>query len=147
MYYLIYVSYAVEHFTQDRLKELLRRCVEKNESQGVTGMLLYIEGKFIQVLEGEKEVILRIYDKILNDERHRKVKVIIEGVIAKRNFPNWSMGFKSMNNKELKNITGYKDIEEYFRDKDYGEDGHIALVFLKLFYQKNYPASGSTDAG
>ncbi|MEL7006507.1 MAG: BLUF domain-containing protein [Bacteroidota bacterium] len=145
MYYLIYVSYAVEPFSQDMLKELLEKCVYKNEKQGITGMLLYIEGKFIQVLEGEKNVIKKIFDNILKDERHRKIKIIIEGMISKRNFPNWSMGFKSINNQELKKMTGYTDIEEYFRNKNYGEEGHIALVFLKLFYQKNYPTGGTAN--
>ncbi len=146
MYYLIYVSYAVEPFTQDQLKSLLQSCVEKNTKQGITGMLLYIEGKFIQVLEGDKEVIQSVYSKILKDKRHRKVKIIIEGMISNRNFPGWSMGFKSMNNSELQKMTGYKDIEEYFRNESVNDHSHIALVFLKLFYQKNYRSSDFLDS-
>lgn len=141
MYYLIYVSYAVEPFTQDQLKTLLRNCVQKNTVKDVTGMLLYIDGKFIQVLEGDKDTIQSIFLKIQKDTRHRKVKIIIEGEISNRNFPGWSMGFKSMDDTELEKMTGYKDVESYFRNETFNEHSHIALVFLKLFYQKNYSSS------
>lgn len=137
MYYLIYISYAVEPFSPEQLEDLLKKCVKKNTALGITGMLLYVDGKFIQVLEGKEEVIKSVYEKIQKDQRHRKVKVIIDGIISKRNFPDWAMGFKSLNDSELNQMTGYTNIDKYFNEEKVNDNSHIALVFLKLFYEKN----------
>ena len=140
MYYLIYVSYATEPFSQTQLEELLQNCIKNNAKQQITGMLLYVNGKFIQVLEGEQEVVESVYKKIQQDKRHHKVRVIVEGKIARRNFPNWSMSFKLLGTNDLKHLTGYQDIEDYFESGEVSNSSHVALVFLKLFYQKNSPS-------
>jgi hypothetical protein len=134
----MYVSYAVKPLTDKELQELLQTCRSNNEKLGITGMMLYIDGKFIQVLEGDKEKINDLFDYIITDPRHKKVSKLIEGHTLKRNFPEWSMGFKSMSGKDFDNISGFNNIEDYFKSHEVDENSHVTLIFLKLFYNKYF---------
>lgn len=95
-FFLVYVSSAVELFTQEGLLILLDRCVERNKKNGISGMLLYKDGNFMQVLEGDEAVVLCTYEKILKDHRHHGVNVLLQGYQACRQFPMWSMGFYNL---------------------------------------------------
>jgi len=75
------------------LIELLEVCRRNNEAAQITGMLLYKGGNFIQVLEGEREAVRSVYERINLDPRHRGVLRLLEQTVEQRQFPNWSMGF------------------------------------------------------
>lgn len=64
MYFIIYSSYARIDFTHADLKALLIQSRDKNKISGVRGMLLYLEGKFIQYLEGKEQNVKSLYTKI-----------------------------------------------------------------------------------
>ncbi|MEM9391931.1 MAG: BLUF domain-containing protein [Bacteroidota bacterium] len=137
MYYLIYVSYATRKPSTDDLKEIAQVSQRNNQSTGITGMLVYLEGKYLQVLEGKKEAILSLYETIAGDERHRGQRILIEGDIDKRNFKNWAMGFKMLNHQDFKDLSGLTDLDDFFKNKSVSDESHVALIFLRLFYQKN----------
>ncbi len=103
----------------------------------ITGMLLYLEGKFIQVLEGRKDAVLSLFDKIKKDLRHERIRTIIEGMPDKRVFKNWSMGFKKTSYSEFTKITGFKDIDVFFNEQKPKENDSLLLVFLEIFYKQN----------
>jgi hypothetical protein len=105
----IYASAAVRAFDEDTLRELLRLARSRNSQSGVTGMLLYTEGSFFQVLEGKPESVDATFSRIIQDARHDKVTVIIREPIAHRSFEDWSMGFTSVSRKELSLIVGLND--------------------------------------
>ncbi|MCG8385486.1 MAG: BLUF domain-containing protein [Cytophagales bacterium] len=138
MYYLIYVSQATRPFTTDELKELARMCYQNNIDRDITGMLVYLENKFLQVLEGTKEEVQGLFSSISQDPRHKKVSVLIEGEISQRNFPKWSMGFKAVDKQLFQDLTGFENLEEFFNRSDVDNESHLSLIFLKLFYRKNY---------
>jgi hypothetical protein len=106
-------------------------------------MLLYVKqngkkgaatGRFIQALEGEEEEVLRLYDIIKQDTRHRQVTLLHTGTIDTRNFAGWSMGFRSLLEDEYLQIPGYIKLDEQFvRSKSMLSLG-VALNFLKTFY-------------
>jgi hypothetical protein len=96
MYYLIYLSAGTNWFSQTELEELLRISVENNRRNNVTGLLLYAEGNFIQMLEGEEETVKQTYRKISQDLRHKGVTPIADGPMDARIFPDWAMGFKTI---------------------------------------------------
>jgi hypothetical protein len=111
--HLIYASVATQEFGTEQLTELLERSREANERVGATGMLLYADGNFFQVLEGEPGVINKLYEKITQDKRHVQCTVIIREPIARRSFGNWSMGFSRVSPEELRSIAGLND---FFHD-------------------------------
>ena len=101
-------------------------------------MLIYLGSKFIQLLEGEKEVVLETYERILNDNRHHNVNKVLEGSSEKPIFKDWCMGFKKLDTDEFEDMTGYRDPTAFFTDDTINNHSHPALIFLKLFYDKNY---------
>jgi len=137
MYHLVYTSHATNPFGESELLGLLKECREFNRANGITGMLLYIQGKFIQVLEGQKEAVVQLFDRIALDPRHLRVAVIVEGESDERIFKNWSMGFRRLTEKEAAHLGGFRDIDQFFARKRITEESNLLLVFLKLFYNQN----------
>lgn len=90
---LVYVSTATTPFTPAELHELLRRARVNNARVGVTGMLLYHDGNFIQALEGPRDAVAAIQERIAHDPRHHGILVLYNARIETRSFANWSMGF------------------------------------------------------
>ena len=108
MLQLIYRSAATVPFSERQLADLLRRARDNNAKLGLTGLLLYDDGSFLQVLEGEREPLLSIYGRILKDRRHDKVTKLLERHLDDRGFGDWQMGFVSMTRVGLA-IPGYSE--------------------------------------
>jgi hypothetical protein len=111
MFFIIYSSYAAVEFDDGKLKFLLIQSRERNKEMGITGMLLYFDGTFIQLIEGEEDEVKLLYKDICNDLRHRNVITLKEGPMEGRHFDNWSMGFKSLQHEELIAIEGYQSLQ------------------------------------
>lgn len=137
MYHLVYTSHAIKPFTEGELLDLLRQSRDRNEKLSISGILLYVQGKFMQVLEGKKSFVDEIYTSILEDTRHTRVTLVLEGDSPKRIFKGWSMGFKKLSNEDFVNASGFTDIDVFFDEHKMKENSSLLLVFLKLFYRKN----------
>ena len=110
MYYLLYSSYATSEFDDLKLKELLIQSREKNKRLGITGMLYFFEGKFIQLIEGEEKEVLQLGKTISTDPRHEHFMILKEGPIANRFFKEWDMGFKSLDPQIFENVKNFKEL-------------------------------------
>jgi Sensors of blue-light using FAD len=94
MYQIIYASAASRNFSAIDLKKLLVRARLRNKEAGVTGMLVFHDGTFLQALEGEKYAVLDIFVRIKDDPRHHNLAVLHRGEGAgQRAFGDWSMGY------------------------------------------------------
>jgi hypothetical protein len=93
MLQLVYVSTATAPLSEVSLRALLAFARTRNAARGVTGMLLYQSGVFLQVLEGDRATVEATFAKIELDRRHRDVVTLWHGDIESRNFGDWSMGF------------------------------------------------------
>jgi len=107
VYYLVYVSKETRPFGRDELYELLEWSRAKNARLGITGILLYKSGRFMQLLEGEREIVETVYAAICTDSRHSGVVTINSGEIELREFPHWSMAFRDMD--AYATVPGYSD--------------------------------------
>lgn len=105
--FLIYVSIATHPFTQDELIELLQVSRKNNTAVGLTGILLYKEGKFMQLLEGTKEAIDRTFIRVQHDPRHRDVITLLSGEQEERAFADFSMGFQNLDDLSVQSLPGY----------------------------------------
>lgn len=90
---LVYVSAATEPFSDTDLAELLAVARANNAARDVTGMLLYHDGSFMQVLEGEQAVVQAVFDKIEHDPRHTNAMILLREDVEERTFESWAMGF------------------------------------------------------
>ena len=137
VHYLVYVSYSSRPIIEEDLRHILEVSKRDNAKANITGMLLYLQGRFIQILEGPKEAIDNLYGKIIQDPRHKNPQIILEGRIVKRNFSNWNMGFKLLDLNEFSELSGFQDPDAFFTKNDINNSSHPALIFMRLFYQKN----------
>ncbi len=119
LYELLYTSVAKHSMSPNELFELLEQSQEKNLRLNITGFLVYHNREFMQIIEGEKETVLYLYDTIANDERHTSVKTFWEHSISERGFSKWSMGFINPENLNLSTPKGYsRFLKEGFSSAD-----------------------------
>jgi hypothetical protein len=131
--YLTYSSSAVQRFSQAELKKLLEISRHNNSLRGVTGMLLYREGQFLQYLEGPRETVNDTFERIKKDDRHYGSQIVAQGPLPGRIFPEWSMGYKSLAGVRSRNTPGYSEcLQPTFRPSG---EGDPAERLKELFYR------------
>jgi hypothetical protein len=135
MDYLVYMSTAKWQMEEEELVDILIAAREKNKTNNITGMLLYSDRIFIQLLEGAKKDIDKIYDTIALDTRHKNVISLLTGNTAQRNFPDWRMGFASVNAETLKEFRGFINpaLPGFL-----GNDNDMSIKMLKIFVDANH---------
>jgi len=104
--HLIYASTATSPVEARDLAGMLVHARAKNARLGVTGMLLFSDGCFFQVLEGDEDVVLPLFETISADPRHASIVTIIREPIAERSFSDWSMAFPRLDDDELHALPG-----------------------------------------
>lgn len=108
---LIYSSVSTRPLGEDDLGALLAQSRESNEREDITGVLLFRNGYFLQVLEGPDAAVRAKLDRIKHDERHTQVRVILEELVEDRQFPEWTMGFPAAE-RDLEEVPGYRSTFE-----------------------------------
>jgi uncharacterized protein YbgA (DUF1722 family) len=134
MYRVIYISSAVSSFTSSQLEEMLYKFRAYNNKHNITGILLYVDGDFIQVMEGEKKEIVKLFDNIKRDTRHKGIITLFEGFTKYNQFPDWRMGFSKSTYSELgslveENELNKKTVSHY--------DDHMAMVLINSFVKNH----------
>lgn len=109
MHALIYTSVAARPMDEVELHALLVEARLANAQLGITGMLLYKDGNFMQVLEGEHEVVNLLSRRISRDTRHLNVFTLHSGTIDARQFPDWSMGFRNLAVEPPQDVPGFSE--------------------------------------
>ena len=132
--HLIYVSSATAACDAAELEKILVASARNNAPLQLTGMLLYAQGNFMQVLEGEEAAIDQIYSRIVKDPRHTDVFVIEREAIEQRSFDQWSMGFRRLGATEALAHPAYAPFfERGFDAAKIGAHPGLALDMLKEF--------------
>lgn len=137
--HVIYNSSATIDFSDEQLGELLRSSRDANVPREITGMLLYVDGSFFQVLERPEAAVDALVETISRDSRHTRVTTIIRKPIATRSFGEWTMGFTRISQRELGEIDGLND---FFGDGRVVTDldGGRAKKLLTAFKQGRWRA-------
>ena len=137
VFFHVYASSAVQLFAPEELRALLETSRRNNAALGVSGMLLYKDGNFLQVLEGREAVVLDLAEKIRRDPRHRGIITLTQGFENEYQFPEWSMGFCDLRSDEAKTMPGYSAfLESSFEPKALARDATAAQRLL-LSFKKN----------
>jgi uncharacterized membrane protein (DUF373 family) len=126
----------------------LQSCRENNAANGVTGMLLYGNATFLQVLEGEDKVVDDLIARIRRDPRHANMQILYRQSIERRQYSDWSMGFKRISDKELRGVAGLRD----FSEKDFNPEhliAHHAIVhsLMNHFRKERFKTIGQSELG
>ena len=116
LFHIIYHSLAAgEGLSPPALAELLRQARAYNQAHRLTGLLLYTTDthEFVQVLEGPRDEVESLYQRIARDARHKHAFVLHEGPATGRMFPDWRMGFELAATADLDTTTGYLPLVDY----------------------------------
>lgn len=102
MHMIVYMSDYVgtDDTVNHDLKKIEQESILNNSRLCVTGVLFYLDGKFLQVLEGEENVLNKLMDDISNDVRHENVEILINTQIESRGFNDWIMDSFNLSNPE-----------------------------------------------
>lgn len=112
-YCLIYKSSAVGSPAQDDLENLLLEVRARNKADHITGLLLFHDGHYLQVLEGLRNKVFACYDRIKVDHRHRRFSVVRSEAIEKRNFADWDMAYTPFSSLSAAHQKSFIDLEKF----------------------------------
>jgi hypothetical protein len=93
---LLYVSNTMPAVPSAMLDDILAASRRRNAAAGITGLLLYMDGAFLQVLEGDASAVDDTYARIRADPRHWEARILLEQQTTVRAFGQWSMGFQRL---------------------------------------------------
>lgn len=131
---LIYTSAAVKNMSQAELEAILETSVRNNTRDGLTGMLLYHDGSFMQAIEGDEAVVMATFHRIQQDLRHGQVFMIEQRAIPERCFSRFSMGFRKLASSDLSNHPGYAPFfSRNFDPASIGARPGLAISVLQTF--------------
>lgn len=137
MYSLVYVSSATTPMMKDELVELLTGAREHNSSKDITGLLLYKDGNFMQMLEGDEQAVTALYQRIELDPRHRGAIVLLKDEADARQFPDWSMGFRDLKSPELTSHPGFSQfLNTPLTAREFEGRPGRARTLLQMFKEK-----------
>jgi hypothetical protein len=105
-----YLSQATGPLAADALLNLVTQCHRNNPDKGLTGMLLFGNGTFLQSLEGDESVVDTLIAKIERDTRHTGMKILRREAISARQYADWSMGFEQVTDETLAAIPGLRNL-------------------------------------
>jgi hypothetical protein len=88
----MYASRATQAVNQEELLAILRKSKANNPAVGITGVLCFSEGIYLQALEGGRSAVNKLYNRIAADTRHTDVELLSYEEIGERRFAGWSMG-------------------------------------------------------
>lgn len=89
---LVYASRAVSTIVPEEMLAILRQSKANNPAHGITGVLCCSDSIYLQVLEGGRSAVNRLYNRIATDPRHKDVELLSYEQIGERRFAGWSMG-------------------------------------------------------
>ena len=133
----MYVSAAKREVNNHTLGLILKVSRYNNPRDDITGLLLHIDGGFLQILEGPCHNVYRVYQRIARDPRHDSPSVLLDRSFDGRLFPGWSMGFDRITSDQIEAAGVFtvtrKAIEEVVTETQAAE----IAIFLRTFYRIN----------
>jgi hypothetical protein len=141
MHELFYCSMATREMPDADILDILKVSREKNARLKVTGLLVYQKRtrEFMQVLEGEKQVIFDLLETIKADKKHLSLQLIYEGEIPERSFKDWSMGFADLESVDKSKLEGISDFLEKGYTHELIRDEPTQATLLLETFKKNLP--------
>jgi len=122
-YQIMYSSQATEPMTVTGLEAILTDARTGNEARNVTGALVYVDGVFFQIIEGDKDVVHNLMASIASDSRHQSVKIFYEAEVDVRAFESWRMAYLRATAEQMSKwagLPGTATVEELLMDINRG---------------------------
>ncbi|MDK2773283.1 MAG: BLUF domain-containing protein [Flavobacterium sp.] len=108
LFQLTYQSKAVSHLNLQDLENILNTAKNINSEHNITGCLVFYNGNFVQILEGNEVSVKKIYSNIVSDKRHHSINLLWECETNERFFNDWNMGYYTPTEDESLFVSNYK---------------------------------------
>jgi EAL domain-containing protein (putative c-di-GMP-specific phosphodiesterase class I) len=132
LFFLLYLSQESVEMDGQALAKIVTVSQENNTIAGITGCLLYQDGYFLQLLEGGREKVLELMERVRSDSHHKNLRIVAQGYEQRRVFMDWSMGFRNMSS-----IEGEPDFSEWRKRvisfPELAEDARTCYAFISAF--------------
>ena len=125
---LLYVSRAVSPENSEATHTILLQARSHNLSNGITGILCYGGGIFLQAIEGGRDAVSTLYNHISNDKRHKDVVLLHYEEISERRFGGWTMGQVNLSKINTSIVLKYSEKPEL---DPYAVSGQVSLALLE----------------
>lgn len=132
---LTYASRAADGLTREDLSDIARKAQLRNAGLGITGLLLYVDGDFLQILEGPGGPVEEMFERIERDPRNKWVTRLATERILRRAFGDWSMGCFAVGPETLDESHFFRLDSERARVRPRFTGDFT--VFLDQFYARN----------
>lgn len=132
LFFLLYTSQATGKLEKNHIAALLEKTRLANCGRGITGCLLHQDGYFMQYLEGDKQNVLALLERIQQDPRHCNFNVITQGSEYHRVFPEWSMGFREIGH-QLDHIVFPVQCKHQFSLMELAQDPRTSYIYITSF--------------
>ncbi len=132
---LIYCSIAIREITSKDITDILNTARKFNDEHNITGCLLFHHREFLQILEGEEEVIKQLFKKINIDKRHCHPTLLHQGSLKERAFSSWSMAFKELKDVDMKQLKDILNLQEFSSLVTSLDNATTAKKLFKYFSQ------------
>ncbi|MFD0792633.1 BLUF domain-containing protein [Mucilaginibacter litoreus] len=131
---IVYLSKSAYPMHENQLLDILHSSRIHNAALNISGVLLYAESIFIQLLEGRDTILDALYKRILADERHTDIITLVNETVTEKSFEEWLMGFAVTDVSKTEKLAGYlKSIDQL----DIDDKGNEAVLAIKAFIESS----------
>ncbi len=125
---LLYASRAVEPLSPEVIDDILASSRKGNPALGITGLLCHSGDIFMQVLEGGRDAVSALYNRISSDPRHRDVIILQYEEITDRRFAGWTMGQVNLSRVNPSTMLKYSERADL---DPYSLSGRVSMALLE----------------
>jgi len=131
LHQIIYASHSLVPMKNPELVALLEKSRRDNAALGVTGLLLHADGNFMQTIEGERDTVHALLDKIKRDPRHTGIFLLCDEPIAQRSYGDWSMAFREISPSDAARLPGFQQRPQGIT----AQDRDVARNLMRSFFE------------
>ena len=132
---LLYVSNAARDIPASDLDDILTLARARNAQRGLSGILIHVDGGFLQILEGARETVMQVYGCIAQDKRHSYPRVLMDREIEVPAFAAWSMGYEHLTGAKDEMAGMFGIVREAVAGHLSPGAGRVVATMLETFYR------------
>ena len=133
MFRLVYMSKAIGPMDDAALDRIARKAQEKNRALGLTGLLVFVDNTFFQVLEGPQVRVEEVFDRVYQDQRHHRARILQQREVECRRFADWTMGFCRLSNADEDSDVFFELSRKGFEDHIPQDAGDDLIILMQGF--------------
>lgn len=141
VFQLLYASGGSNPITTADIDDILSASRRNNAALGITGLLLFADNMFIQVLEGEERDVRNLALRIRRDPRHRNFMELIAQNAPVRAFAQWQMGFKRLRPDQPEDMVVFRASRDALAGRISSADGGMMMDAVMAFAGRDFLAA------